>query len=157
MVPDGPKRGTAVTLTGGGFTRFNPAWDPLTNADKRSAARCLWGGDFASRLRISGNIKNVDGSSPPADATAELLMSGEAGVTAPSIVRATLADPDNGDAVFSDGDVLTIVFDMSTNQAGEGALTYAGGRELVDGLFSFSDSLFAVHRAVARRLSSASR
>ena len=143
VVPEGgPKRGgTAVTLTGGGFTRFNPAWDPLTNADKRSAARCLWGGDFASRLRISGNIKNVDGSSPPADATAELLMSGEAGVTAPSIVRATLADPDNGDAVFSDGDVLTIVFDMSTNQAGEGALTYAGGRELVDGLFSFSDSL----------------
>ena len=28
-----------------------------------------------------------------------------------------MADPDNGDAVFGDGDVLTITFDQATNRA----------------------------------------
>jgi hypothetical protein len=53
----GPKRGgTLVTLTGAGFTAFVSQSQPLTDDEKRRAARCLWGGEFASDLSIEGNL-----------------------------------------------------------------------------------------------------
>ena len=136
----GPKRGgTRVTLEGAGFSAFVSQSQPLTNAQKMGAARCLWGGGFSSTLTIDGRLRNTPRTSPIA--TGGLQMSGEAGVTAPDIAAAVLADPDNADAAFSDGDTLTIYFDSETNKAGEGLLTEAGDRELVDKLFSFSHSL----------------
>ena len=70
-------------------------------------------------------------------------MSGQAGVRAPDIATAALADPDNGDDVFGAGDTLTITFDAPTNKAGSGLLSEAGGKAYVDELFSFSHSLGA--------------
>ena len=146
----GPKRGgTRVTLTGQGFTAFVSESQPLTGDEKRRAARCLWGGEFSSALQVEGLLRNAPRTSPIAHGA--LTMSGKAGVTAPTIVRAVLSDPDNADSVLSPGDTLTIAFDMETNRAsdaGDGGgvggidlATLAGDRTLVDALFSFSHSL----------------
>ena len=53
-------------------------------------------------------------------------MTGQAGVSAPLLVRAEFSDPDNLDGALSDGDTLTLVFDSPTNRAGEGAHSEAG-------------------------------
>ena len=68
-------------------------------------------------------------------------MTGQAGVSAPLLLRAEFSDPDNLDGALSDGDTLTLVFDSPTNRAGEGALSEAGDRTLVDRLLRFSHSL----------------
>ena len=78
-------------------------------------ARCLWGGGFTSTLTIAGDLRNTPRTSPISSGF--LSMTGEAGVVAPKILSAVLADPDNGDVVFSDGDTLTITFDSETNRA----------------------------------------
>ena len=50
-------------------------------------------------------------------AAPSLLMGGDFGrVSAPRLVSYTVDDPDNGDALFGDGDVLTIRFDQATNK-----------------------------------------
>ena len=50
-------------------------------------------------------------------AAPSLLMGGDFGrVSAPRLVSYTVDDPDNGDAVFGDGDVLTMRFDQATNK-----------------------------------------
>ena len=144
----GPKRGgTRVTLSGEGFTAFVSESQPLTSDQKRQAARCLWGGTFSSALEVAGLLRNAPRTSPTASGGA--TMSGKAGITAPTIVRAVVDDPDNADSVFSAGDTLTIIFDMATNRAadagdGQGELdaaSLAGDRTLVDELFSFSHPL----------------
>ena len=99
----------------------------------------LVGGVFTSDLTVEGLLRNAPRTSPTA--TGSLAMGGQAGVTSPVIVTARLADPDNGDTMLSQGDTLTVVFDMHTNQGGEGLLTRAGSRVLVDKLFAFSHSL----------------
>ena len=138
----GPKRGgTLVTLTGAGFAAFVSQSQPLSPAQKRRAARCLWGGEFSSALSVEGLIRNAPRTSPYA--SGELTMGGKAGVTAPTIVSGVVDDPDNGDSAFSSGDTLTITFDGPTNQGGEGLRTLAGDRALVDQLFSFSSPLGA--------------
>jgi hypothetical protein len=78
-------------------------------------ARCLWGGGFTSTLTIAGDLRNTPRTSPIS--AGFLSMTGEAGVVAPKILSAELADPDNRDVVFSDGDTLTITFDSETNRA----------------------------------------
>ena len=65
----------------------------------------------------------------------------QAGVSAPLLLRAEFSDPDNLDGTLSDGDTLTLVFDRPTNRAGEGALSEAGDRTLVDKLLRFSHPL----------------
>ena len=89
-------------------------------------------------------------------------------LTAPQIASFAASDPDNGDRVFGDGDILTIIFDQRTNMGqrhtnfmephawlyaekwGEapqlatypfGADATSGGREYVDSLFNFSQPL----------------
>ena len=136
----GPKRGgTMTTLTGAGFTRFVSESQPLTDEQRRTAARCLWGGDFSSRLSIAGRLRNAPRTSLLA--SGELQMTGQAGVSAPIIVRAEFSDPDNRDTSFSNGDTLTIVFDADTNRGGLGVLSEAGDRTLVDTLLRFSHPL----------------
>ena len=53
----------------------------------------------------------------------------------PVIVSATASDPDNGDAVFSNGDTLTLVFDQNTNQP---AVT---NQSQINSLFSFNQNM----------------
>ena len=96
---------------------------------------------------MAGLLRNAPRTSPTGSGGA--TMSGKAGITAPTIVRAVVDDPDNADSVFSAGDTLTIIFDMATNRAadagdGQGELdaaSLAGDRTLVDELFSFSHPL----------------
>ena len=138
----GPKRGdTLVTLTGSGFAAFVSQSQPLSPDDKRRAARCLWGGEFSSDLSVEGLLRNAPRTSPVASGA--LTMSGQAGVTAPIITAVVVEDPDNSDAVWSDGDTITIYFDVDTNEGGEGLLTDSGNRVLVDQLFAFSHALGA--------------
>ena len=90
----GPKRGgTKVTLRGSGFSAFVSESQPLSPDEKMHAARCLWGGEFSSTLSIDGWLRNTPRTSPLAQGG--LQMSGKAGVTAPDISAAVLADPDN--------------------------------------------------------------
>jgi hypothetical protein len=57
---------------------------------------------------------------------------------APKVVQFTASDPDNLDSVYSNGDTLTIGFDIPTNMAGAtGTLT----KQDVDALLQFSVSL----------------
>ena len=128
-----------TTLTGAGFTRFVSQSQPLSDEQRRLAARCLWGGEFTSRMSIAALLRNEPRTSVLASGA--LQMSGQAGVSAPLLLRAEFSDPDNLDGTLSDGDTLTLVFDRPTNRAGEGALSEAGDRTLVDKLLRFSHPL----------------
>ena len=60
--------------------------------------------------RRLGDLRSRSGISPVADIAP--VVGGTLGSLAPpTIVAFTAADPDNGDAAFGDGDVLTIRFD----------------------------------------------
>ena len=118
----------------------SPLLADLSDDDRRQAARCLWGGEFSSTLSTEGGFAT---RRAPRRSRRRMSMSGQAGVRAPDIATAALADPDNGDDVFGAGDTLTITFDAPTNKAGSGLLSEAGGKAYVDELFSFSHSLGA--------------
>jgi hypothetical protein len=61
-------------------------------------------------------------SVPTGRSPASPKLSGDFGrITAPAIVSYTIYDPDNGDAIFGDGDILHITFDQRTNRAEEHA------------------------------------
>ena len=59
--------------------------------------------------------------------------------TGPAITTAIAADPDDGDTVFSDGDTLTLHFDMPTDMPL--ASTQPLAKAAVDSLLSFSPAI----------------
>jgi hypothetical protein len=77
---------------------------------------------------------------PGAGAVACLLLLLPVAATAapgPTISQLIASDPDNGDAVFGNGDLLRFYFDKATNKPGAPLLD----TEAVDSLFSFSNSI----------------
>ena len=65
-----------TTLTGAGFTRFVSESQPLSDEQRRLAARCLWGGEFTSRMSIAALLRNEPRTSILASGA--LQMSGQA-------------------------------------------------------------------------------
>ena len=53
----------------------------------------------------------------------------------PTVTSVTADDPDDADAIYSDGDTITVVFSENTNQAA------AGTKAQIDAIFSFNESL----------------
>ena len=52
----------------------------------------------------------------------------------PTVTSVTADDADNLDAIYSDGDTITVVFSENTNQAA------AGTKAQIDAIFSFNES-----------------
>jgi len=61
-------------------------------------------------------IKNIDENSKPSDSTSPVLEGTWGQELGPEIISFVAEDPDGADAVFGNGDTLTITFDSPTNQ-----------------------------------------
>jgi hypothetical protein len=66
-------------------------------------------------LTICGGITNAAGTSLPSCSQSPQLFGDWGTCAGPVIVDMIASDPDNGDGIYSDGDLLTIVFDKPTN------------------------------------------
>jgi hypothetical protein len=105
----------AAELLGADYTGAwsDPATLVITVVD--AAGGTLDIGDAVS-IRADGtnDLKNAAGDSVSSMSTG--VVTGDWGVPAPSIVSITADDPGDGDDVLSNGDTLTIVFDMDTSE-----------------------------------------
>ena len=107
------------------------------------------------RLQPGVALKNVGGTSPPADVGTTLTLAGSFGsARAPRIVAVTAADPDNSAPGYSNGDIITIRFDvavsvayrnwrqvLATDPNGQPMTSVSGPRLFVTSLFEFSAKL----------------
>ena len=107
-------------------------------------------------MRAAVRLRNLGGTSPPVPSEHALTMGGSLGSeAAPRIVTMTASDPDNSGAAYSNGDLITILFDvavlvkyrfwwdvMPTDPNIGGLVKGVGGPRLyVNGLFDFSGKL----------------
>ncbi|MFC1671673.1 hypothetical protein ACFL01_00920 [Planctomycetota bacterium] len=78
-------------------------------------------------IKATGNLKNAAGTSAACSDSG--TVSGDWGsmVAIPQIVSVTADDPDDLDAVLSNGDTLTITFDINTNQPPMATMTDVNG------------------------------
>ena len=82
-----------------------------------------------------GNLKNAASTSLPSTATSPALTGSFGDKTGPAITSLKADDPDSADAVFSNGDTITVRFSEATNQP---AVTTKAN---LDALFTFSQSI----------------
>ncbi len=73
-------------------------------------------GVFTLTVKESSNLKNVEETSLPSTATSPALVGDFGTLEGPSILSVTADDPDDGDAVYSDGDTITVLFSGATNE-----------------------------------------
>jgi hypothetical protein len=93
------------------------------------------GGDLAIgdtiAIKIDGtnDLKNQAGTSDASDTSGQ--VTGAWGPAPPEISSAVASDPDHSDPALSNGDMLTLTFDMNTNEP------LAGTKAQIDGLIDF--------------------
>ena len=114
--------------------------------------------DGTTTVRLNSPLlRNVGGTSSPASTATRLSLTGTFGTYAPPrIVSVTASDPDNSAPSYSDGDTITIVFDVALSVRyrnwQDGGLTtdpntyvsaagVGGPRAFVNSLFKFSGKL----------------
>jgi YVTN family beta-propeller protein len=87
---------------------------------------------------VIGNIRDASGTSAPSTSTSPFLSGSFGNRTGPSITSLIASDPDVSDAVYSNGDTLTVTFSETTNRPGG---TGIFDKHAVDDLFTFSQTL----------------
>lgn len=92
-------------------------------------------GAFKLELVRSGNLRNYPPTCDQSD-TVSALLSGGFGLSTVFIMTAVASDPEPTDALYSDGDKITITFSQRTNKAGlqDSNIT----KEQLNNLFHFS-------------------
>ncbi|MCH7228050.1 fibronectin type III domain-containing protein [Verrucomicrobiaceae bacterium E54] len=90
----------------------------------------------ATDYRVEVKAQNSVGTGPAAIETFTTLISG------PALLNGVASDPDNGDAVFSGGDVITLSFDVPTNEPD------VGSKADLDQLLQSTESLGANYTGV---------
>ena len=96
-------------------------------------------------VRFTVTAKNVIGFGEASDS-----FTFKTKASAPRLVSCVANDPDDGDAVYGNGDTLTITFSESTNAGGTGggALSSPMNKMSVDSLFNFSTPIGQDYTAV---------
>jgi hypothetical protein len=92
-------------------------------------------GTFRVSVNLVGNLKNAAGTSLPSDSQSSALTGNFGTRAGPSITSLVAADPDSGDAVYGNGDTITVRFSEQTNQPA------VATKANLDALFTFSQSL----------------
>eukprot|EP00727_Mastigamoeba_balamuthi_P005371 m51a1_g14832 hypothetical protein (4244) ;mRNA; f:692485-711070 len=64
----------------------------------------------------SANLQNSNKTSSPSSSTSPVLSGNWGTLAGPTITSVVASDPDNADAVFGNGDVITMYFSAATNQ-----------------------------------------
>ena len=94
-------------------------------------------GGLTLTLQGGSGLKNAANTSLESVGTSAAI-GGDWGLLAgPTVSAVTANDPDDGDAVYRNGDTVTVVFSGNTNQVA------AATKGNIDALFSFSQSLGA--------------
>ena len=92
-------------------------------------------------VKAAGNLKNEASTSLPSTATS-LALTGNFGTkSGPSITSLIAADPDSADAIFSNGDTITIKFSENTNRADSTPDVEGLTKADLENLFSFSQRI----------------
>ncbi|KAH3742736.1 calcium-binding protein [Pelomyxa schiedti] len=86
-------------------------------------------------VKKAGNLKDQNNLSFPSNGTSPPLTGNWGTLSGPNITLLKATDPDNGDAIFSTGDVLVIVFNVDTTRPP------VTTKAQVDSLIKFSSSL----------------
>jgi len=118
------------------YTGFwvDPVTLVITVADPFGAAPPTVGG-LQITAKPSGNLRDQANTSLPSTALSPLL-SGNFGTKAgPAITSLVAADPDGGDAIYGNDDVLTVTFDTPTNRPS------VATKANLNSLFIFSQNL----------------
>jgi hypothetical protein len=96
-------------------------------------------GSFFVKALVAGNIRNAASTSLPSTSQSPVLTGDWGLMPGPVILSVVADDPDDLDAVYSNGDVVIVSFNMPTNQPP------LPTKAAVDALFSFSHPLGAAY------------
>ena len=99
----------------------------------------LDGGAYLLTVVVSNSGGYDSDPASPTNALGENEPIDVGSASAPVIEAFVADDPDNGDTVYSDGDVFLVQFDVATDRAGFGGAVLS--KSAVDGLFNCSQSL----------------
>ena len=113
----------------------DPSTIVITITDSRHSTPPTIGG---LQVTVIGNIRDSSGLSVPSTSTSPSLSGSFGTRSGPSIVSLVASDPTVKDAVYSNGDTITMTFAESTNRTGGSGILNKGS---VDSLFTFSQNL----------------
>ncbi len=105
-----------------------------TNADAQI-------GVLTATVKTSANLKNAPNTSQASADTSPELVGSFGEREGPSIKSVVADDPDNGDAIYSNGDTITVRFSEPTNEPDPTSGTAELTRDDVDTIFAFSQYL----------------
>lgn len=86
-------------------------------------------------VQVVGNLQNAGETSLFSRSVSSPLTGNWGTLAGPDIVSLIASDPENDDAIYSNGDTITVTFSEPTNQPP------VGNKGAIDGLFLFSQSL----------------
>ena len=94
-------------------------------------------GGLTLTLQGGSGLKNAANTSLESVGTSAAIVGDWGLLAGPTVSSVTANDPDDGDAIYSNADTITVVFSGNTNQVA------AATKANIDALFSFSQSLGA--------------